>query len=77
MSLLNRIQSIKEQESGDKTEQVKKEETLPESKPEPRSPLLEQRSKETHQEKVKTIQENKEQELKNILQKKNPPRNER
>jgi pilus assembly protein CpaF len=70
MSLLNRIQSIKEQESGDKTEQVKKEETLPESKPEPRSPLLEQRSKETHQEKVKTIQENKEQELKNILHKK-------
>jgi pilus assembly protein CpaF len=70
MSLLNRIQSKNEQASGDKASQTKNEETLPASKPEIHSPLLEQRSKEAHQEKVKTIQDSKEQELKNILHKK-------
>ena len=71
MSLLNRIQSKNEQERGDKTGQTKNEETLPAaSKPEIHGPLLEQRSKETHQERTKTIQDSKEQELKNILHKK-------
>ncbi len=70
MSLLDRIQSKNGHDSEDKKSQTKNDENPVPIKQESHNPLLEQRSKETHHVKRKTIQESKEMELKNLLQKK-------
>jgi hypothetical protein len=71
MSLLNRIQAKTQQEQEVPNEELKKPEDHPSVvKPEIKSLLLEQKTKENQQEKGRKQKEDKEQELKNILQKK-------
>jgi pilus assembly protein CpaF len=71
MSLLNRIQAKAQQEQEVPNEELKKPEDHPSIvKPEIKSLLLEQKTKENQQEKGRKQKEDKEQELKNILQKK-------